>query len=143
MPGWRIKMECPRCGSHSVAVSHRRGIEKYIRSVLPFRPYRCKECWSRFWKYQSPFKTLLGKLIAGAAILLILAIVVVPLAMMKIKANANKNGFFNCFSPKALSVDVFGRGRIRKWCAIPKCSGNIRATRSHRTCPRRHNRSGA
>lgn len=85
-----FKMECPRCGSNSVAVSHRRGMEKYLQGIFPYKPYRCKECWVRFWKFSNPFKTLLSKVIAAVVFILIIAVIVVPLVMMKFKATSDK-----------------------------------------------------
>jgi len=48
-------MECPKCGSPNVTDSHRRGIEKLL-FFYPKSPYRCKECWTRFWKAKSSLK---------------------------------------------------------------------------------------
>ncbi len=65
-------MECPRCGSKNVTYSHRRGIEKVLRFFYPSEPFRCKECWTRFWKAKNNIRTVLGAvaglIIAGAAI---------------------------------------------------------------------------
>jgi hypothetical protein len=63
-------MQCPKCGSDKVTHSHRRGIEKVLRYFWPRVPYRCKECWTRFWKLESPLAGL-GKL-AGAILILLL-----------------------------------------------------------------------
>jgi len=65
-------MECPRCGSKNVTYSHRRGIEKVLRFFYPSEPFRCKECWTRFWKAKNNIRTVLAAgaalIIAGAAI---------------------------------------------------------------------------
>jgi len=64
-------MECPRCGSENITHSHRRGLEKIVRFFYPRTPYRCKECWTRFWKFENPLQTLGGKIAALLMILLI------------------------------------------------------------------------
>ncbi|MDM8524597.1 AMIN domain-containing protein [Desulfococcaceae bacterium HSG8] len=51
-------MECPKCASEKVTYSHRRGLEKIFRYFWPSVPYRCKECWTRFWKFRSPLKSI-------------------------------------------------------------------------------------
>jgi hypothetical protein len=59
-------MKCPKCGSSDVTSSHKRGIERVLQYVYPKAPFRCKECWSRFWKFQSPFahrKSFLGTIV--------------------------------------------------------------------------------
>ena len=71
-------MECPVCGSANVTASHRRGIEKLFRYLLPRAPYRCKDCWSRFWRTENPFKTTVSKLGALAVLLLLAAVVSLP-----------------------------------------------------------------
>ncbi len=65
-------MKCPKCGSDNVTPSHKRGMERALQYIYPKAPYRCKECWSRFWKFQSPFAN--RKSFAGAVVILILAI---------------------------------------------------------------------
>lgn len=68
-------MICRICGSDKITRSHRRGMEKIFKYVYPRTPYRCKECWSRFWIFENPFKTTLSKATAGfAACILILLI---------------------------------------------------------------------
>ena len=64
-------MECPKCGSDEVTGSHRRGGEKILRYFYPRAPYRCKECWNRFWVFKNPFDTTVSKLIVLAIILII------------------------------------------------------------------------
>jgi len=67
-------MDCPRCGSSDVTPSHRRGGEKITQYIIPRNPYRCKECWSRFWKFENPLKSLKAK-VAAVMILVGLAII--------------------------------------------------------------------
>ncbi|MFP4387882.1 MAG: AMIN domain-containing protein [Desulfococcaceae bacterium] len=71
-------MECPVCGSANVTASHRRGMEKALRYVAPRAPYRCKDCWSRFWRLENPWKTAKAKLGALLAVLLIVGFFSLP-----------------------------------------------------------------
>lgn len=64
-------MKCPRCGSENITHSHRRGLEKVLRFVYPRIPYRCKECWTRFWRFENPLQSIGGKITALLIILLI------------------------------------------------------------------------
>ncbi len=64
-------MKCPKCESENVTHSHRRGTEKILKYMVPWVPYRCKECWTRFWKFRNPLKGLVSKL---AVVLLLLLI---------------------------------------------------------------------
>ncbi|QTA84331.1 AMIN domain-containing protein [Desulfonema magnum] len=61
-------MKCPNCGSDKVTYSHTRGVEKFTQYLWPKAPYRCKECWTRFWKFKSASKIIVG-----------LSVVVIPL----------------------------------------------------------------
>lgn len=65
-------MICRICGSDKITNSHRRGMEKLFKYFYPRAPYRCKECWSRFWVFENPFKTTLSKLIAGLAVCMLI-----------------------------------------------------------------------
>ena len=59
-----MKVNCPKCGSHKVAPSGRRGLSKISR-YLPFLAYyRCKDCWVRFWTFKNPFQSLFSKIAA-------------------------------------------------------------------------------
>jgi len=64
-------MQCPKCGSENVTSSHRRGMEKVFQYFFPRVPYRCKECWTRFWKFDNPLKSLASKLAVATVILLL------------------------------------------------------------------------
>ncbi|PID73897.1 MAG: hypothetical protein CSB33_01545 [Desulfobacterales bacterium] len=46
-------MECPVCGSDGITPSERAGIEIPLRFFWPLHPYRCRECWTRFWRYDA------------------------------------------------------------------------------------------
>ncbi len=72
-------MNCPNCGSENITSSHRRGLEKVFRYLVPWVPYRCKECWSRFWKFQNPFRGTVAKVVGGLVILIILWVWINPL----------------------------------------------------------------
>jgi len=63
-------IECPNCGSDNVTHSHRRGIERLARYVYPRVPFRCKECWTRFWKFQSPLGGGFARIVALAILLM-------------------------------------------------------------------------
>jgi hypothetical protein len=41
---------CPHCGSDIVRRSHRRGLVDRILQIVRIRPYRCQECYNRFFK---------------------------------------------------------------------------------------------
>lgn len=74
-------MQCPKCGSESITPSHKRGLEKALQYVYPKAPFRCKECWSRFWKFQNPFvnrKSLIGISILAVLVLLFLVLPFFP-----------------------------------------------------------------
>ena len=58
-------MKCAICGSENVTPSHRKGMEKISRYVIPRAPYRCKECWSRFWVFENPFRNKAAKIAGG------------------------------------------------------------------------------
>lgn len=71
-------MKCPKCGSTNVTPSHKRGVERALQYVYPKVPYRCKECWSRYWKLQSPLanrKSLIGTI---AIMILVILFLVLP-----------------------------------------------------------------
>ncbi|MGE0087475.1 MAG: AMIN domain-containing protein [Desulfococcaceae bacterium] len=64
-------MKCTICGSENVTRSHRRGMEKIGKYIIPGTPYRCKECWGRFWVFENPFSTTAAR-IAGVCIVCLL-----------------------------------------------------------------------
>ncbi len=72
-------MKCPTCGSDHITHSYRRGVEKMYRYIYPRTPYRCKECWSRFWVFENPFQTLTAKVAAGASAVVLLVLLIWPL----------------------------------------------------------------
>lgn len=69
-------MKCPQCGSADITPSHRRGFEEVLRYIYPRAPYRCKECWSRFWVFENPYKTWTSKLLALATVVIFLLLIV-------------------------------------------------------------------
>lgn len=71
-------MECPVCGGANVAASHRRGAERLVRYIVPRAPYRCKDCWSRFWRFESPWKTAGAKIGALAVVLALVGLIGLP-----------------------------------------------------------------
>lgn len=69
-------MKCKLCGSDSASPSHRRPVERYLKYIIPRAPYRCKECWGRFWVFENPYTTWTSRLGAlGVVCLLGVAIV--------------------------------------------------------------------
>lgn len=68
-------MKCKLCGSDSASPSHRRPIERYLKYIIPRTPYRCKECWGRFWVFENPYTTWISRLtVLGVVCLLGVAI---------------------------------------------------------------------
>ena len=45
-----VQHTCPHCGSATVRRSHRRGVVDRILQMVRFRPYRCQECYNRFFR---------------------------------------------------------------------------------------------
>jgi hypothetical protein len=44
---------CPICHSHEIRFSRRKTTrERFLSAVLYVRPFRCRNCWSRFWKWE-------------------------------------------------------------------------------------------
>ena len=49
-----LRKTCPFCSSLDVCFSRRKtGYEKIISAILYVRPFRCRNCLSRFWRWQS------------------------------------------------------------------------------------------
>lgn len=81
-------MKCPICGSENVTPSHRRGLEKIMQFLFPRTPYRCKECWSRFWTGQ--FKGVAFKVALVVAVLLFAIFYILPLDQLFKKSKDNQ-----------------------------------------------------
>ncbi|GEM_PF-1728628 len=81
-------MKCPICGSENVTPSHRRGLEKIMQFLFPRTPYRCKECWSRFWTGQ--FKGAAFKVALVVAVLLFAIFYILPLDQLFKKSKDNQ-----------------------------------------------------
>lgn len=47
-----LSRTCPCCGGGDVARSRIRGVFDYLVTTVLFfvRPYRCMDCWTRFWR---------------------------------------------------------------------------------------------
>lgn len=54
--------DCPECGDESLLPSRTRGIENVSKLLLPFNPYRCSACNTRFWAPRS-FKSYISNLL--------------------------------------------------------------------------------
>ncbi len=48
----RTHMECPTCESQELRLSHRRSLLERAVSLISFRPFRCRDCNSRFWRFR-------------------------------------------------------------------------------------------
>jgi len=49
-----FRSTCPICYSRDVRLSGRRNTRERLLSALFYiRPFRCRDCWSRFWKLES------------------------------------------------------------------------------------------
>ena len=49
------KRFCPDCGSARIARSHQRGIlERYVGPIFQVHPYRCRDCYTRFYSLGVP-----------------------------------------------------------------------------------------
>jgi ribosomal protein L37AE/L43A len=57
-----VSVSCPSCHSKAVRRSERRGIfESTVLSLIPWRPFRCKDCDYRFYGLTSPLASILSK----------------------------------------------------------------------------------
>lgn len=72
--------KCPICGSENVTPSHLRGFEKLLGIVFPRSPYRCKECWSRFWL--GSIKGPIFRIVLGIAVLLLAIFFILPIRQL-------------------------------------------------------------
>jgi len=48
------KRICPNCSSQEIYLSHRKNHFEKSLSVFLIRPFRCRQCHRRFWKFISP-----------------------------------------------------------------------------------------
>jgi hypothetical protein len=48
------KSICPNCSSQEIYLSHRKNHFEKSLSVFLIRPFRCRQCHRRFWKFISP-----------------------------------------------------------------------------------------
>jgi hypothetical protein len=54
---------CPRCNSTATQRSHRQGIfERILLSLLPVRPFRCRDCDWRFYGWLFNMQTIRSKI---------------------------------------------------------------------------------
>ena len=96
-----MKIKCTKCESNHVAPSARGDIPTILLHFPLFAPYRCKDCWARFWvvgnPLQSAFSKIAGSIIVAFFVLLFVLsqvqegpqtdrIVKKPVVRMKIKA---------------------------------------------------------
>lgn len=62
-------MQCPRCTSIDVIPKYTHGIENLFRFAIPWKSYRCLDCWRYFRVYKNVFTGKISKL---ALVLLII-----------------------------------------------------------------------
>jgi hypothetical protein len=46
-----MTLTCPRCGWENVRPSIRNGVADHLAAALLLRPYRCRSCRDRFYRY--------------------------------------------------------------------------------------------
>ncbi len=100
-------MKCPRCKSDNITYSHRRGIEKVLRYIWPwYVPYRCKECWTRFWVHERKpaFMIILG-LIVVLLISLITGLIILTKPSDRKSASKTDRGSINAGEEKRSIAD--------------------------------------
>ncbi len=68
-------MYCPRCDSEDIVRSHRRGVEKFIKHFIPRSPFRCRDCWYRFWE----FDVSESKMPLFTCVILLLIVFMIPI----------------------------------------------------------------
>jgi uncharacterized protein with PIN domain len=49
LPSKRSK-RCPKCGSRNTRLSRQNWVE-IVLHILLIRPYRCRDCFARFWRF--------------------------------------------------------------------------------------------
>ncbi|MFH1350758.1 MAG: SPOR domain-containing protein [Pseudomonadota bacterium] len=62
-------MKCPKCGSDKITRSRRRSLEKLLKGFFPLSPFRCKDCWRRFWAFRNPLRNRTPKIVATILVL--------------------------------------------------------------------------
>lgn len=49
-------LTCPKCGRHDISRSTLRPQDRIVAWLNPFTPYRCWDCWKRFWRLKPPLE---------------------------------------------------------------------------------------
>lgn len=74
-----MRPSCPNCGWSNTRPSFRAGILDLILAALLLKPFRCKSCNRRFFR----FKYSWARFVVPAAVLLIAVIIVTGVATVK------------------------------------------------------------
>ncbi len=69
------KKNCPYCQSEKVAPIPQKTIARIFGHVVPRKPYLCLDCRKRFGRFENPLQTLSAKIMAGAAVVVVLLFV--------------------------------------------------------------------
>lgn len=110
-------MKCPKCESDDIRYSNRHGGDTILRYVFPWIPFRCKECFARFWKFQNPLKSLVSKVVASTLILALAGIClaiwyndrqeielkIIPAEKIKLPVESKKEGKIVVNAPVSIS----------------------------------------
>ena len=67
-----MKLICPKCKSINVQNSRRHAIEIVLQYAFSFVPFRCTDCWCRFYAFINPLRTSFFKIISACVILFLL-----------------------------------------------------------------------
>lgn len=73
-----MKLICPKCKSTNVENSRRRGIEIVLQHAFSFVPFRCMNCWCRFYAFINPLRTSFFKILSVCVILFLLVFLSLP-----------------------------------------------------------------
>lgn len=69
----KSEKQCPHCGSTKVVKSKALGSDVLVVSLLPRRPFRCLNCYHRFWHYQAWFADTRRQM--SFALIIVLAVI--------------------------------------------------------------------
>jgi len=73
-----MQHRCPICNSEHTVKSKSKNIETLVVRLIPFRPFRCLDCFHRFWRPEGIFKDRNRAFILIAIALIAVLAIVVP-----------------------------------------------------------------
>jgi len=73
-----MTIKCTKCGSNHVAPSGKDGLLKILRYFPIFAPYRCKDCWARFWTFGNPLQSAFSKIAVSMILAFFVLLYVLP-----------------------------------------------------------------